>query len=147
MELEQIEALTDLSWLSKVELFNLLGRAEELHRRLTAERKRRQTESESKTRNTTDHGDVGAEKPGLTGTWPIMHFKNGQRVSITWFVGTLKDACIERNRLMASGDDFRVGIRKEDFLRYKHDHRGHPDPTPDRSTRLNMTRASISPAE
>jgi hypothetical protein len=32
MELEQIEALTDLSRLSKVDLFNLLGRTEELRR-------------------------------------------------------------------------------------------------------------------
>jgi hypothetical protein len=145
MELGQLEALTDLSWLSKVELFNLLGRAEQLHKRLTAERKRRQTASESKKHNTTHHGVVGVEKPELTGTWPIMHFKNGQRVSITWFMGTLKDAYIERNRLMASGDDFRVGIRKEDFLRYKYDHRS--DSTPGGSITSNITRSSISPAE
>jgi hypothetical protein len=58
-----------------------------------------------------------------------MHFKNGQRVSITWFMGTLKDAYIERNKLMANGGDFRVGIRKEDFWfwRHKHDHWRHPD--------------------
>jgi hypothetical protein len=113
--LEQIEALTDLSSLSKVELYNLLGRTEELRRRLTAESKRRRTENESEARNTANHGAVGVAKPGLTGTWPIMHFKNGQRVSITWFIGTLKDAFIERNRLMAKGGDFRVGIRKEDI--------------------------------
>jgi hypothetical protein len=70
----------------------------------------------------TDLGVVGVEKPGPTGTWPIMHFKNGQRVSITWFMGTLKDAYIERNKLMANGGDFRVGIRKEDFWKHKHDH-------------------------
>jgi hypothetical protein len=115
MELEQIEVLADLSMLSRIDLYNLLGRAEQLHKRLKVERKRRKTESDCKTSNTTDHGAVGVTKSGLSGTWPIMHFKNGQRVSITWFKGTVKDAYIERNRLMANGGDFRVGIRKEDF--------------------------------
>jgi hypothetical protein len=115
MGLEQIEGITDLSWLSRVDLLNLLGRAEQLHKRLMAEMKKRQTESKGKTRNTTDHGAVGVEKPGLTGTWPIMHFKNGQRGSITWFKGTLRDAYIEKNRLTANGGDFRVGARKEDY--------------------------------
>jgi hypothetical protein len=125
--LEQIEALTDLSSLSKVELYNLLGRTEELRRRLTAESKRRRTENESEAGNTANHGAVEVAKPGLTGTWPIMHFKNGQRVSITWFIGTLKDAFIERNRLMAKGGDFRVGIRKEDIGKSKEDQWRHPD--------------------
>jgi hypothetical protein len=127
MKLELIEEGADLSRLSRVDLFNLLGRVEQLHRRLKAERKRRQTESKRKTRNTADHGAVGVEKPGPTGTWPIMQFKNGQRVSITWFIGTLKDAYIERNRLIANGGDFKVGIRKEDLSSYKHDHRRRPD--------------------
>jgi hypothetical protein len=129
VDFEQIEALTDLRGLSRVDLFNLLGRAEQLHRRLAAERKRRQTASTSSTRNTTDHDAVRVEDPAVTGTWPIMHFRNGQRVSITWFIGTLKDAFMERNRLMANGGDFRVGIRKEDFRRHKHDHWCHPDAT------------------
>jgi hypothetical protein len=127
MKLEQIEEVTDLSRLSRVDLFNLLGRVEQLHRRLRAERKRRQTESKRKTGIKTDHGTVGVEKPGLTGTWPIMQFENGQRVSIKWFIGTLKDAYVERNRLMANGGDFKVGIRKENFSSYKYDHRRRPD--------------------
>jgi hypothetical protein len=126
VELEQIEALADLSTLSRIDLYNLLGRPEQLHVRLKAERKRRKTESDCKTSNTTDHGAVGVTKSGLSGTWPIMHFKNGQRVSITWFMGTLKNAFIERNRLMANGGDFRVGIRKEDFWRPERDDWRHP---------------------
>jgi hypothetical protein len=97
---DQIEALTDLSGLSRVDLFNLLGRAEQLHRRFVSEWKRRHTESTSSTRDITDHGGVGVVTPGLTGTWPIMHFQDGQRVSITWFKGTLRDAYIKRNGLM-----------------------------------------------
>jgi hypothetical protein len=129
MELEQIEAVIDLSSLSKVELYDLLGRAEQLHRKLTAERKRRQTESTISTRDTTDHDAVEVVTPGLTGTWPIMHFKDGHRVSITWFKGTLKDAYIKRNGLMANGGDFRVGTRKEDLWRYKQDQCCHPEAT------------------
>jgi hypothetical protein len=50
----------------------------------------------------------GVEKPGFPGTWPIMQLKNGQRVSITWwFMGTLKDGYIERNRLMVNGTPVR----------------------------------------
>lgn len=63
MELEQIEALPDLSWPSPVDLFNLLGRTEQLHNRLTAEMKKRQKESTSKTRDSTDHGAVGVRSP------------------------------------------------------------------------------------
>jgi hypothetical protein len=129
VELQQIEALTDLSTLSRVDLYNLLGRTEQLRRRLTAESKRRRTEKESEARNTANHSAVEVAKPGLTGTWPIMHFKNGQRISITWFIGTLKDAFIERNRLMVEGGDFRVGIRKEDIGKSKEDHWRHPDAT------------------
>jgi hypothetical protein len=136
MELEQIEALTDLRTLSRVDLYNLLGRAEQLRRRLTAESKRRRTENESVARNTADHGAVEVAKPGLTGTWPIMHFKNGQRVSISWFVGTLKDAFIERNRLMAKGGDFRVGVRKEDIWKSKQDHWRHPGATSGERSRI-----------
>jgi hypothetical protein len=61
MKLEQIEAVIDLSSLSKVELYDLLGRAEQLHRKLAAERKRRQTESTSSTRDTMDHSAIGVE--------------------------------------------------------------------------------------
>jgi hypothetical protein len=138
MELEQIEALTDLSRLSKVDLFNLLGRAEQLHRRLAAERERRQTESTSSTRDTTDHGAVGVVTPELTGTWPIMHFKDGQRVSITWFKGTLKDAYIKRSGLMSNGGDFRIGIRKEEFWRHEHDRWRHPDATCGQRSRISQ---------
>jgi hypothetical protein len=133
---EQIEAVIDLSSLSKVELYDLLGRAEQLHRKLTAERNRRQTESTSSTRDTRDHVAVGVVTPGLIGRWPIMHFKDGQRVSITWFRGTLKDAYIKRNSLMANGGDFRVGTRKEDLWRYKHDQCRHPDATSGQRSRI-----------
>jgi hypothetical protein len=133
---DQIEALTDLSGLSRADLFNLLGRAEQLHRRLAAERKRRQTESAISTRDTTDHDAVEVVTPGLTGTWPIMHFKDGHRVSITWFKGTLKDAYIKRNGLMANGGDFRVGTRKEDLWRYKQDRCRHPEATSSQRSRI-----------
>lgn len=119
MELGQIEVLSDLSRLSRVDLFNLLGRAEQLNRRLTAERRRRTVETKSKTGKATDHGEVAVEKLVPCGTWPIMQFKNGQRIAITWFVGPLKNACAERNRLMSDGGDFKIGIRKEDW---KHKH-------------------------
>jgi hypothetical protein len=137
MVMEQVEALTDLSSLSKVDLFALLGRTEELCRRLKAERKRRRTECESETRNETDLGAVGVEKPGPPGTWPIMHFKNGQRVSITWFMGTLKDAILERNKLMVNGGDFRVGIEKEEIWRSKRDWR-HPDAISPQRSRIAL---------
>ena len=58
-----------------------------------------------------------------------MQFENGQRVSIKWFIGTLKDAYVERNELMANGGDFRVGVRKEDLWMHKHEHRRHPGAT------------------
>jgi hypothetical protein len=74
--------------------------------------------------------------PGLTGTWPIMHFKDGHRVSITWFKGTLKDAYIKRNGLMANGGDFRVGTRKEDLWRYKQDRCRHPEATSSQRSRI-----------
>jgi hypothetical protein len=133
---EQIEALTDLRGLSRVDLFNLLGRAEQLHRRLAAERKRRQTENQCEKCNTSEHGAVGVATPGLTGTWPIMHFKDGRRVSITWFKGTLKEAYTKRNGLMANGGDFRVGIRKEDFWKHEHDRWHHPEGTSGRRSRI-----------
>jgi hypothetical protein len=126
---EQIEAVIDLSSLSKAELYDLLGRAEQLHRRLAAEKKVRHTENKSKSCSTTDQGAVDVVAPGPTGTWPIMHFKDGERVSITWFKGTLKDAYVKRNELMANGGDFRVGVRKEDFWMHKHEQRRHPGAT------------------
>ena len=52
MELEEIEALSNLSALSRVDLFNLLGRVEQLNRRLGAERKRRKIDIDNKTPKT-----------------------------------------------------------------------------------------------
>ncbi len=68
MELEEIEAISDLSGLSRVDLFNLLGRAEQLNRRLTAERRRRKIETDDKPLTTKPHNDVTLDKLGLTGT-------------------------------------------------------------------------------
>jgi hypothetical protein len=119
MELEEIEALSNLSVLSRVDLFNLLGRVEQLNRRLRAERKRRKIDIDNKAPKTRPLNNVRADKLGLTGTWPIMQFKNGRRASVTWFIGTLKNACIERKRLMLEAADFKIGIRKEDW-QHKH---------------------------
>lgn len=64
MELEEIEALSNLSVLSRVDLFNLLGRVEQLNRRLRAERKRRKIDIDNKTPKTKPLNHVRADVGG-----------------------------------------------------------------------------------